>query len=421
MTGNRKAMVIMLSNPYVQLRISYVILLALLNFDATVSYIPARAKDGDGITLIDASNTARLVSNLVDSCCVIAALPNASIASKAILTEAKETFKGESSVCFVQLSGAVASIDYSLDTTGLGYFARRQRDLSCLHPMPKILPKMETVTGVFTSSQLVDFVNSYCGTYLNLKGELNAAGQKREELLAKLYDVPQTGDEETGTVEECERIDVPSRSDFFDNYMSISKPVIIKNALRNWTAISKWSNTFFYEHFGARKVHVKLSPDGEFEGCESDTAWDGHKERHMPAHVRQQMDFPDLVVVRPATTDVPFSAFMDHITSRQRPNKSLSKIARQGNASAYLEYTSIPNYMPELEDDISPMPFLPSGVRREHLNLWLSDGNTLGKLHFDPYDNILAQVQYVCDFFDELPCGGGRVLGMALVLLIYFW
>ena len=61
-------------------------------------------------------------------------------------------------------------------------------------------------------------------------------------------------------------------------------------------------------------------------------------------------------------------------------------------ASAYLEYSSIPNYLPELEQNVEEFPFVQGLLKRRHLNIWLSDGNTLGKLHFDPFDNFLCQV-----------------------------
>ncbi|XP_065185446.1 uncharacterized protein LOC135816016 [Sycon ciliatum] len=334
-----------------------------------------------------ATITSEKLPSLVDACCVIATTPHSPTEYKHLRMQAAAAFEKDHAVCAVHLS----EYPESSEASNLLYFTHREKDLSCLHPPPKVTPKAEPVTGVFSAEQLVDFINSHCGTYRTIDGTLNAAGRKREALLGNLYDVPER-DETKQEEEQCEQIEVPTTERFYQDFLSRSKPVIIKKAVQNWTAVSKWSNDFFYARFGGRRVHVKLSPDGEFEGCESDSKWEGRAKRRMPAHIRSQMDFPDLVVVRPATADVPFSAFMDHITLRERPNKSLSRIAREGNVSAYLEYTSIPNYMPELEDDILPMPFLPTSMRREHLNLWLSDGNTLGKLHFDPFDNILAQI-----------------------------
>jgi jumonji domain-containing protein 7 len=80
-----------------------------------------------------------------------------------------------------------------------------------------------------------------------------------------------------------------------------------------------------------------------------------------------------------------FSEFLDLITwAAEQPAR---------NVSAYLEYSSIPEYMPELKDDLSEFEFVRNRLTLRHLNIWLSDGNTLGRLHFDPFDNFLCQVQ----------------------------
>jgi jumonji domain-containing protein 7 len=93
------------------------------------------------------------------------------------------------------------------------------------------------------------------------------------------------------------------------------------------------------------------------------------------------------VVVRPATLNMKFSELVDLI-------ENVSDRAVK-NVSAYLEYSSIPDHLPDLEDDIEEMPFINDVLKREHLNIWFSDGNTLGKLHFDQFDNFLCQV-YKC-------------------------
>ncbi|KAL8618973.1 hypothetical protein ACOMHN_018356 [Nucella lapillus] len=38
------------------------------------------------------------------------------------------------------------------------------------------------------------------------------------------------------------------------------------------------------------------------------------------------------------------------------------------------------------------MEFFENVLKLAHLNIWLSDGNTLGKAHFDPFDNFLCQI-----------------------------
>ena len=128
-------------------------------------------------------------------------------------------------------------------------------------------------------------------------------------------------------------------------------------------------------------VRIAFAPYGEYEGCEKANNFEDLKNFNFPDVVKSQLPFPDLVVVRPAFLEMKFSSFMEIL---QASNNS--------DISAYLEYSSIPSLLPELEQDIREMPFVAGELKRRHLNIWLSNGNTLGKLHFDPFDNFLCQV-----------------------------
>lgn len=128
-------------------------------------------------------------------------------------------------------------------------------------------------------------------------------------------------------------------------------------------------------------VRIAFAPYGEYEGCEKAKNFEDFKNFNFPDVVKSQLSFPDLVVVRPAFLEMKFSSFMEVL---QASNNS--------DISAYLEYSSIPSLLPELEQDIREMPFVAGELKRRHLNIWLSNGNTLGKLHFDPFDNFLCQV-----------------------------
>lgn len=46
----------------------------------------------------------------------------------------------------------------------------------------------------------------------------------------------------------------------------------------------------------------------------------------------------------------------------------------------------------DLKDDVAEPDFLRHLLTLERQNVWFSDGNTLGKLHFDEFDNLLCQV-----------------------------
>jgi len=57
-------------------------------------------------------------------------------------------------------------------------------------------------------------------------------------------------------------------------------------------------------------VHIKLTPDGEFEGCDDASNWQDFESRTLPEIVRNKIQFPDKVVVRPAPHDISFNHFM---------------------------------------------------------------------------------------------------------------
>lgn len=296
--------------------------------------------------------------------------------------------------------------------------------------------KAEFYNGPITVESVLEFINAHCLTYFAPDGSLSFSGQKRNFLLANLFEISQLNNSvkmeeisencgpdlagfwfsgccETSEfrnpkiskfknqeyaefknpeisefqcakfeIPRCEEIwQIPTKQEFLDNFLSRSKPVVIRNAAADWRILKIWTNEFFRRKFGDREVHVKLTPNGEFEGVEPLALWnyDGF---HIPNEVKNQLKFPDLVMARPAGLEMRFSEFLDFIES---PKK---------NFSAYLEYSTIKEYFAELLEEVSEFPFIKGLLKLDYLNIWLSDGNTLGKLHFDQYDNFLVQV---CD------------------------
>lgn len=84
------------------------------------------------------------------------------------------------------------------------------------------------------------------------------------------------------------------------------------------------------------------------------------------------------------------------------------RVNNASTVSAYLEYTNMSGALEGnksrfvsgqtdtflvLRHDIEPLPLIHSYLKEAHCNVWLSDGHTLGKLHNDAFDNILAMVK----------------------------
>ncbi|XP_059175798.1 jmjC domain-containing protein E-like [Physella acuta] len=304
---------------------------------------------------------------------------------------------------------------------------RAQQDRTCL-----LVPNLKTVTpsplyvtfrssnGLVPVETVVTHINGYCHTFRTKTGVLNTAGIHREHILQNLYQTSKTEqptscmkpdnikneqdstqyyceqntdfrshqkylkNKSRNTYKECERIPAPSSFQFFHEYVSLSKPVIITNATYHWKAFKKWTNDFLRQKYGDRQVHIKMTPDGIYEGVEPITLWEDYKSLTIPKSVQEKLLFSDLVVVRPASMEIKFSEFLDLM-------ENISE-GRVKDMSAYLEYSSISDYFPELAEDITEMDFFLNVLELKHLNIWLSDGNTLGKLHFDPFDNFLCQI-----------------------------
>ena len=257
-------------------------------------------------------------------------------------------------------------------------YKRIVRDRSCLIQPPNAAHHVhaQLYSGDLSVDSLVRFINEECGAFRTTeRGKLTRAGLRRERIHGNLYGVSR---DEDGA--ECLRIRMPNTSAFVHDYLFRSRPVVIEGAINDWPARDKWTMEFLLKKYGNKTVHVKLTPDGNFEGVESAYLWQGYRRDRIPESVRAQLQFPDLVVVRPASAEMKFSQFLD-LTMAQ--NKSYS---------VYLEYSSIPYYMPELTKDVKELPFVEGLLHKHHFNMWLSDGRTLGKLHFDPYDNLLCQV-----------------------------
>ncbi|KRZ96707.1 JmjC domain-containing protein 7, partial [Trichinella sp. T8] len=302
------------------------------------------------------------------------------------------------------------------------------KDRTCLmHSIHKDEKRSATIVPKNAGENFVEFINNICGTFLTENGDLNATGKRIEALKKNLHNVEnktvtlhqlnrqcaspdlkyffysgicRTGEEncykdnlssecaiQENTffpLERCEETDkLPNKQQFISEYLFRSKPVIFRKAVHHWHAFRKWTWDFFMQSYGDVNVHVKLSPTVEFEGVENKTLWNSANFT-IPAAIQQALDNADLVTVRPAGVEMKFKDFLNLMNEKTNTTNKLF---------AYLEYTSMRSYFAGLENDVNEMPFVKNMLNLNHLNIWMSDGNTLGKLHFDEYDNFLCQIR----------------------------
>lgn len=65
------------------------------------------------------------------------------------------------------------------------------------------------------------------------------------------------------TTQDC-TIDIIDISDinaetFKEKYLSLRKPVLIKNAVSYWSANEKWSTNYFIQEYGTAEVWVRIN------------------------------------------------------------------------------------------------------------------------------------------------------------------
>ncbi|PIK52306.1 putative jmjC domain-containing protein E-like [Apostichopus japonicus] len=332
-------------------------------------------------------------------------------------------------------------------TNDIAFFPVRKKDRSCLlQTNQQLYPKAEVYGGEYDAESMVNFLNAKCNSFRTLEGTLNPAGKLRKNILQNVFQVKEIsnytmkkhwdgrmeitpGRHTTTTgfdtkeycdrnsngqsecysektkgkvyknisspesLPRCERVSFPiSEEDFFLKYLSRSKPFILEGAITHWKAFTKWTKEYLRKKYGEEEVHIKLAPDGVFEGVEDATLWEDYQSFQIPPEVSKQLPYPDLVVVRPGTAEMKFSEFSDMMDfedtcSYEQHSNITSRV------SAYLEYTSIRNYFSDLEKDLEELEMAADFLQLKHLNIWLSDGKTLGKLHFDPFDNLLCQIR----------------------------
>lgn len=214
---------------------------------------------------------------------------------------------------------------------------------------------------------------------------------------------------------------------FLKEYFIPQRPVVIREAFLAPSLSSILEVLHLHRDV---VVGAKLSPDDSFEGVEGLAAWQDSSSQHVPQYVLDQLQSPDKVVVRNAHKELTIGEVLRLIKVRRRMKEEYNATA----ANVYVEYLDMshspglsrlyqsimnstdehPSWAQHFHEvfyetksrscskDSSDIGGVYSpGSRMEGASkpaekikpmFWLGDGNTLGKLHFDPFDNLLYQV-----------------------------
>jgi [protein]-arginine 3-hydroxylase / protease len=146
-----------------------------------------------------------------------------------------------------------------------------------------------------------------------------------------------------------ERIAPPSREEFEERYVRCSRPVILRDAIGDWPAISRWSGEYFRRRFGDREVPVVRVKNGAL---------------YDP---RTGVNYEKMRV----------SAYVDRL--------------EQGQGSDLYMVFRVHDVMPELFEDVV-RPEYCRDASWSRSRLWFASPDTKGALHRDLPENLYAQI-----------------------------
>ncbi|ESO91613.1 hypothetical protein LOTGIDRAFT_122126, partial [Lottia gigantea] len=152
----------------------------------------------------------------------------------------------------------------------------------------------------------------------------------------------------------------PSPVEFYRNFVSSNKPVVINNLINDWPALHTWSPDYFREKIGGLKVTATVTPNGY-----ADAVCDGK-------------------FVMPEERSMTMSDFLDVLDTN---SKEVFYIQKQ-NSNLTEEFQSI---IKDVSTNI-PLGHDAFGKEPDAVNFWMGDGKAVTSMHRDHYENLYCVI-----------------------------
>lgn len=267
-----------------------------------------------------------------------------------------------------------------------------EQDRSCLVKPPHQPPRVEKLfQGNFEYNEVHEFITRSIGVSLE---SLNFS-------ISQYHLSP--GD-------ECQRVKFSDLSldDMILNHWLLQKPLVIEQFFE---PKDRSELELILQKHRKMRVGAKLSYATEFEGIDDLRNWEMSQVQSIPRNILEQLESPELVVVRPSHHEISLGEFIDNIIAKNKDplhnEIGAGKFSKYQFPNIYIEYLPVqdpqilnlvqqflnisvvsPDLITALSEHFPFLKYLLNG----NPHLWMGDGQTIGKTHFDPFDNILLQV-----------------------------
>ncbi|XP_032965086.1 cytosolic phospholipase A2 beta isoform X2 [Rhinolophus ferrumequinum] len=154
----------------------------------------------------------------------------------------------------------------------------------------------------------------------------------------------------------------PTPLHFYRDWVCPNRPCVIRNALRHWPALQKWSLPYLRATVGSTEVSVAITPDGYADAVRADR------------------------FVMPAERRLSLSCVLDVLEGRaQHP----------GVLYVQKQCSNLPTELPQLLPDLEPhVPWASEALGKmpDAVNFWLGEAAAVTSLHKDHYENLYCVV-----------------------------
>ena len=162
---------------------------------------------------------------------------------------------------------------------------------------------------------------------------------------------------------KIERINyIPTPLEFYRDFLSQSKPVVLTQLASDWAALNKWDLAYLKLKIGAKPVSIAITPDGLADAVVDDAF-------QLPEEVK-----------------MPFDQFVTKL--EQRLEHEIYYLQKQNNCLRE-EYEDLSEDCPGEIDFVSKA----LNSQPDAINLWVGESRSMSSLHRDPYENIYTAIK----------------------------